>query len=100
MRLTHFGRRAKGRQFFLLASIVTMIPSAATVTTHHHHRKPSTGNTKVLCMIGRHFYVDCTWDSLYFGRKLVFKHVYGVDGYSLQNAYVKLFRVSEPMNFG
>jgi hypothetical protein len=89
----------KGRQFFILASIATMIASATTITTHHHHQNPSTGKTKVPCIGYRKtFCIDFTTrDSLYFGKKLAFKHVYGVDGYSLQNAYVKLSRVSQLM---
>jgi hypothetical protein len=34
---------AKGRQFFLLAFIASMLASAATITTRHHHQNPSTG---------------------------------------------------------
>jgi hypothetical protein len=71
---THFGLRAKGRQFSLLASIATMIASAATVTTHHLRRNPSAVNTKVLCICcARTFCISCTRDSLSFGRKLIFK---------------------------
>jgi hypothetical protein len=70
---THFRRRAKGRQFFLLAFIATMIASAATVTTHHHRPKPSTGKAEVLSICyGKTFWIGYTWDSLDFGRKLTF----------------------------
>jgi hypothetical protein len=61
MRPTYFGLPAKGRQFFLLALIATMIASAATITTRLHHLILSAGNTKVLC-IGhtKTFCIDCT----------------------------------------
>jgi hypothetical protein len=100
MRPINFGLPAKERQLFLLASIATMIASAATITTHHHHQNPNTGNTKVLCIAYRKTsFIDFAQDYLYFGRKLAFKHVYKVDGYSLQNPYVNLFSVSQPMDF-
>jgi hypothetical protein len=77
MRPNHFGRRAKGGQLFLLASITTMIASTTTITTHHHRQnQSSTGN---ICICHKKtFCINCTQDSLCFVTKLNFKHVYRV----------------------
>jgi hypothetical protein len=75
LRPTHFGLPAKVRQFFVLASIATMIAAAATVTTHHHHRNSYAPNLKVLCLCyGKTFCVGCIRVSIYFGTNRKFQH--------------------------
>jgi hypothetical protein len=51
------------------------------------------GHAKTFC-------IDCTWDSISFGRKLNFKNVYEEDGYSLSNADGELSRILQPMDLG
>jgi hypothetical protein len=80
-RPTHFGRRAKGRQLFLLAFIATRIASAAAITTHHHRQRQGTGDTEnSLHMLWEDIFLfNCAQDYLSFGNNLTLKHVYGVD---------------------
>jgi hypothetical protein len=93
---------AKGRQFFLLAFIASMLASAATITTRHHHQNPSTGKIQkfFVWVIGRHFaltvlrilciLVQNSLSSMFTDRMAT----------PYDTLSTKVSRVSQPMYFG